>query len=175
MSEVEFLKESNAIEGVYDADSLVQAIYAWEYLKEQKEMTVGVILKTHKILMLHQRLAPHEKGYLRNEPVYIGGHEAMDWRKIPARIGTWCDNTMNARWSAKKLHISFEEIHPFILSCGLNVSGNQVSHHKQLFRSQHLFDNVVLRIASALQLCLRTLLNHLNHHHQRRHIFRKQK
>lgn len=30
--EEEFLKESNYIEGVYDEDSLSQALYAWQYL-----------------------------------------------------------------------------------------------------------------------------------------------
>lgn len=111
---LEFLEESNAIEGVYDLESLSQARVAWEYLLTQKEMTAGVVLKTHKILMLRTHLLPNEKGYFRKCVVYIGGHQAMNYNKIPEAIGNWCNNTMKARWSAKKLHIAFEEIHPFV-------------------------------------------------------------
>jgi hypothetical protein len=60
---VEFLKESNNIENVWDDASLAQAIYAWNYIIKQPELTVDVILKTHKILMLHQKLLPDEKKY----------------------------------------------------------------------------------------------------------------
>ena len=74
----EFLSESNKIEGVYDRDSLQQAQYAWDYLIEQDTLTIDVVLKTHKILMLNQPLQPNEKGYFRTCPVYIGGREAMD-------------------------------------------------------------------------------------------------
>lgn len=114
IEEVEFLNESNKIEGVYDADSLMQAIYAWEYLKCQKEMNPGVILKTHKILMLNLPLFPTERGYFRKIPVYIGGKEAMDYTKIPEAIGNWCGKIMNFKQSAKKLHIEYEKIHPFV-------------------------------------------------------------
>ena len=111
---LEFLSESNKIEGVFDDDSLQQAKYAWDYLAEQKEMTPSVILKTHKILMLNQNLLPNEKGYFRKVPVYIGGKEAIDYRKISEAIGNWCNNTMNSRKSAKKLHVEYETIHPFV-------------------------------------------------------------
>lgn len=110
----QFLKESNAIENVYDAISLEQAKIAWEYLTEQKEMTSGVILKTHKILMLFSNLLPNEKGYFRQVGVSVGGRLGMTWQKIPEAIGNWCNNTMKARWSAKKLHVAFEKIHPFV-------------------------------------------------------------
>ena len=114
IEEIEFLKESNAIENVYDADSLVQAMYAWDYLKCQKEIYIGIILKTHKILMLNQSLLGYERGYFREVPVYIGGKEAMDWHKIPEAVGNWCYKTMHARHSAKKLHVEYEKIHPFV-------------------------------------------------------------
>ncbi|HEC66756.1 MAG TPA: Fic family protein [bacterium] len=114
IEEIQFLKESNAIEGVYDADSLMQAIYAWEYLKGQKEMTSGVILKTHKILMLHQSLPGYQRGYFRTEGVMIGGRLGMSHENIREAIGNWCGKTMTSRQSAKKLHIEYEKIHPFI-------------------------------------------------------------
>jgi hypothetical protein len=83
---IEFLQESNEIEDVHDTDSLDQAIYAWEYLISQKEISIGVILKAHKILMLHKFLRPNEKGYFRKCPVYIDNKECLDWEKIEKEI-----------------------------------------------------------------------------------------
>jgi|SRR3990167_3201138 len=110
----EFLRESNAIEGVYDEISFGQAIQAWEYLMTQRKMTSGVVLKTHKILMLHSNLQPDEKGYFRQCEVRIGFNFGLNYILIKEAMGNWCDKTMNARQSAKKLHIEFEKIHPFI-------------------------------------------------------------
>jgi Fic family protein len=116
--EVEFLKESNAIEGVYDDKSLQQAIYAWEYLKKEKKLTQGVVLRTHKILMLHQPLMPNEKGYYRTCPVYIGGREGVRWEHLNLAMDEWLV-PMNQKpqfvvdnW--KKLHVDYEKIHPFV-------------------------------------------------------------
>src|SRR3989304_2477406 len=74
---MEFLKESNAIEGVFDGNSLMQAKLAWDYLIKQKELNKGVICKTHKILMLHQPIMGYQRGYYRDVPVWIGGREGL--------------------------------------------------------------------------------------------------
>lgn len=135
-TEKEFLKESNAIEGVYDDDSLEQAILAWEYLKTKDKLTHQVVCKTHKILMLNHDLYPNEKGYYRRRPVYIAGHEAMRPGQIEDAMGGWLYkvNSNVARYSkdfvahafdnrggqmtrgefAKSHHIEYEKIHPFI-------------------------------------------------------------
>lgn len=123
----EFLKESNAIEGVYDEDSLQQAMYAWNYLEGEKEMSINAILKTHKILMLHQpRLRPNEKGYLREIPVFIGNRETLNWKLIRTRLSKLVENindvVVNGQKEnetflegiAKRHHIEFEKIHPFV-------------------------------------------------------------
>lgn len=115
----DFLRESNAIEGVYDEDSLQQALYAWESLIGEKEISVSVVLKTHKILMLHQPLRPDERGYFRRCPVYIGLHEAMNWEHILIAIEQWCEE-MNKKHQGgdmamtKLLHTRYEDIHPFV-------------------------------------------------------------
>lgn len=114
--EVEFLRESNAIELVYDHVSLQQAIYAWEYLKEQDQMSIGVALKTHKILMLHQPLLPNEKGYLRDVDVYIGGRKGFPVHSLRLALDGWSEKMnmleMSEFW--KDLHIEYEHIHPFV-------------------------------------------------------------
>lgn len=120
----EFLRESNAIEGIYDEDSLQQALYAWQYLSEQNDLTVGVVLKTHKILMLNHNLLPSEKGYFRSVTVYIGGKPAINALKINDQIYDWVER-MNEPGSShselmtdeeisKYLHIKYEKIHPFV-------------------------------------------------------------
>jgi len=122
----EFLLESNAIEGVFDDDSYEQALIAWNWLSEQREMSAHVMLKTHKILMLHQNLYPNEKGYFRNVPVWIGGREGIDSSKIAPAIKHLCMNINDIIDNGKKEseiflnkitkehHVEYEKIHPFV-------------------------------------------------------------
>lgn len=110
----EFLQQSNFIEGVYDEDSLQQALYAWEYLTTEKEMKIGVVLKAHKILMLHQHLQPNEKGYFRTCQVWVGGREGLNWKYLYEAMEVWCMNCWLYPKQWKKHHIRFEEIHPFV-------------------------------------------------------------
>lgn len=113
--EVEFLRESNNIENVWDDLSLQQAIFAWEFIKEKKKLTIENILKTHKILMLHQSLYGYEKGYFRKEFVSIGGR-ITPWENIPQGMQTWIigANLPQGEQEIKNAHISYEHIHPFI-------------------------------------------------------------
>ncbi len=115
----EFLEESNKIEGVFDADSLQQAKYAWTYLIRQKVLTIGVILKTHKILMLHQNLYPNEKGYFRTVPVWVGGREGANHEELGGLMWHWTFEGMRAsprltEEDIKQLHVKYEKIHPFV-------------------------------------------------------------
>lgn len=120
--EREFLIESNAIEEVYDADSLAQAVLAWEYLKRQKKLDIGAILKAHKILMLHQPdLQPNQKGYFRQIRVWVGGREGLEWRKINKAMESWVKISSNINNTTHSIpdvikteHIGFEKIHPFV-------------------------------------------------------------
>ena len=112
--ESDFLQESNAIEGVYDDQSLQQAYLAWEYLSGQEKMTPGVMLKTHKILMLHQPLLPNEKGYFRQCAVYIGGREGLTWELIESRIKALALKMQFHPRDWKRHHVEYEKIHPFV-------------------------------------------------------------
>lgn len=112
-----FLRESNAIEGVYDDLSLKDAKKAWDYLIAQDTLTHEVILKTHKILMEHQRMpgGRHEyRGSYRTWRVFIGGREGMDWREIVLTMRDWLTAAMGDSPDWKGLHVDFEFIHPFI-------------------------------------------------------------
>ena len=122
----EFIRESNAIEGVYDEVSFDQALLAWDFLMKHKKMTVGLILKVHKILMLHQNLQPDEKGYIRKCEVTIGGRYGLNSELVPKALEQWAlnvndlvENGKNQPESfyelmTKKHHVVYENIHPFV-------------------------------------------------------------
>lgn len=118
MDEIEqFLRESNAIEGVFEESAYKQARIAWDWLIKQDVMTTSVILKTHKILMMNQPLRPDEKGYFRKVDVFVGTKKMSAPSLIQARITMeFCFETMRVNpvpdW--KKLHILYEDIHPFV-------------------------------------------------------------
>jgi len=106
------LRESNAIEDVWDDDSLKQAVLAWEYCVKQPVMTPKVVLKTHEILMAHH-LFSDDLGKFRTCPVYIGGREGKPWFALPELMEQWCTRVNTSRtW--KKDHCAYEDIHPFI-------------------------------------------------------------
>lgn len=113
---IEFLKESNAIEGIYDNPSLEQAILAWEYLMNEDVLTVSVILKTHKILMNNQRLQSNHKGYFRDCNVRVGNWVAMTHHMVGPSMQQWCFEAMRAYPAIDPiaLHIQYEKIHPFV-------------------------------------------------------------
>lgn len=123
----EFLRESNAIEGVYDKDSLKQARLAWEHVIGEKTMTPEVVCQTHSILMKHKAawsdptlLRGAWAGRFREMPVYVGWKEGMKYDLIPDAIEDWCKQ-MNVRdiykdylpGLSRSLHVEYEKIHPF--------------------------------------------------------------
>lgn len=113
--ELQFLKESNAIEGVYDDLSLKDAIEAWEYLKKQDILTTAVVLHTHKLLMKHQSLQPNEIGAFRKIGVRVGDNIVMDYKEVPNKIWAWClVITTEPQVDDKASHILYEHIHPFV-------------------------------------------------------------
>lgn len=124
--EITFLRESNNIEGVWDDLSLQQSIHAWEYLRSKPKLSAHVVLKTHKILMLHQPLHPDEKGYFRKVPVYVGGREGHPFWGLREDIIEWAqamnnsveskyiENNEHRQGTVVAMHVLYEKIHPFV-------------------------------------------------------------
>jgi Fic family protein len=110
---ITFLRESNAIEGVYDDYSLLKAQEAWEYLIVQDTLTVDVILKTHAILMAG-KLKPEETGALRKCHVWVGNRKGEHFNFVPHKILGWAYDTMQPNPDSIKLHVKYETIHPFV-------------------------------------------------------------
>lgn len=109
-----FLKESNAIEDVWDDDSFKMAMFAWKYLEKQKELDVYIVQKAHGILMRNHGLQPNETGYFRHVPVWIAGREGLPWYVLPEAMEVWCQNAWLYPKNWKAHHVRFEQIHPFI-------------------------------------------------------------
>lgn len=121
---LEFLEQSNFIEGV--VDGLDQAVKAWKYLIDKKQLSKTSILQTHKILMTGQPLDYTKRGAWRKEPVWIGGREAKKWYAVPELMEGWIESVNNSMTSkyvetveqrqgcVVAMHIAFEEIHPFV-------------------------------------------------------------
>ena len=114
-----FLKESNAIEGVYDTDSFVQASLAWSVLASSPYLTTTDILDAHRTLMQHHDLAASEKGHWRKCRIFVGQHEGIAYTKVPSAMLSWVKkvNLSIQRYHKddwKELHVAFEGIHPFV-------------------------------------------------------------
>jgi len=111
-----FLRESNAIEDVWDEESLQCALKAWNYISKLKNISCKVILRTHKILMENQPILEKDKGDFRTVPVWVGDREGKPWYTIPELVAQWGANTKgHVEWEdIKRDHVAFEKIHPFI-------------------------------------------------------------
>ena len=123
-TEIDFLEQSNNIEGVFDEQSLDDALKAWQYLKKQKELTIPVILKTHLMLMKNQALKKSEIGKFRTIPIYIGSKEGLRFDKLTEALLEWIGEMNIAPYVGgkqfmiedmfKRTHIKYEKIHPFV-------------------------------------------------------------
>lgn len=127
----EFLSESNAIERVYDEQSLKDSVHAFGFLLKQAKKGINpyIILQVHELLMENvgawsePKLLPKYRGVIRDCPVYIGGKEALKHTEIEAHLTYWCEimNTNNQHLTpaskediSKQLHVVYEAIHPFV-------------------------------------------------------------
>lgn len=112
----EFLRESNAIEGVYDTQSAIDAHEAWDYIMTQDVLTLKVVRETHALLMKNQPLDEKDKGAFRTSAVFIGGKPCIDHSFVSGLMQQWCFETMRAEPPVHPvaLHVQYEKIHPFV-------------------------------------------------------------
>ena len=111
---IEFLRESNAIECVYDYDSLERAKSAWVHLSQFDELTVKNILSVHYILMINH-LRIKDRGKFRREEVIIAGRMGKAAWQVPSVMDGWILQANRDRtWDEiKRSHVLYEKIHPF--------------------------------------------------------------
>ncbi len=96
--EIEFLKESNKIEGETSKEALEDAKHAWNFAKRHRHNKVDIdfIKKIHFELM--NRLNPRIAGKIREVPVYIGG----ECRSQSKEEIIHCFNELINSWNDKK-------------------------------------------------------------------------
>ena len=122
----EFLRESNLIESEKSSIAITDAIAAWQYLKSRHIVTPEVILEVHRLLGKH--IAPQIAGKWRNCDVWIGGQKKwfISEALIKEQVPTLCASIKESIKAAskytseehdetcKRMHILFEDIHPFV-------------------------------------------------------------
>lgn len=117
--EIEFLRESNAIEGEYSEEALEDSIKAWLYTKKHRgRVNKKIILGVHRNLM--KKLNPKIAGKFRKIQVGVntkkGFKEAIHWSRIQDELNLLCNQGVYPVYSMsmiKNWHIQFEHIHPF--------------------------------------------------------------
>lgn len=111
------LRESNAIEGVYGSLALTQSSKAWDYAFRFDSITSEIIKHVHKLMMIGQPLDSVYRGRWRDVPVWIGGNKkTQTFSEIDYQVKEWCHETnkVSNHYDPIKLHVKFENIHPFI-------------------------------------------------------------
>ena len=108
------LRESNAIEDVFDRYALVNAHRAWKYLMQFDTIKPQRIQTVHAVLMIGQPLQLKYRGQWRDVPVWIGGEKkSQPPLVIQRQIEEWCFK-VNCDKDPIEMHVAFENIHPFI-------------------------------------------------------------
>lgn len=111
------LKESNAIEGVYDEQSLKDSYKAWQLLFAEEALSVESVLKAHEILMTNQPIKKEYKGDFRDVPIWIGYSKKSLPKPVIRSLTMDLLEDINKNENpsdAVMHHIQFEGIHPFI-------------------------------------------------------------
>lgn len=111
-----WIRQSNLIEDVDDADEDARSSLAWEWLKD-RPFTIYSVLSAHKRIMWHKLGA--DAGRFRTCQVWVGGREGSDWQKVPELMAEWIKTNAMKSLTQDEIkiclaHIAFEKIHPFI-------------------------------------------------------------
>ena len=120
----EFIKHSNWIEGEYSDEALEDGLRAWRYaLANEDSPSVMYMLKIHELLL--RRLRPDIAGKIRNCDVWIGGQQKrfinevlirrdLENRVVFEMLSKKKEGVKDKEDRVKRVHVAFEDIHPFI-------------------------------------------------------------
>jgi len=110
----EHIKQSNLNENVKIIDEIDQSLVAWNYLVTQPELTLEVVLWTHKLIM-ENILSSCDAGHLRKFGVTVGKRLCPAPRYVGELLDEWIEEMKDWKdHEPKRMHIWFERIHPFI-------------------------------------------------------------
>ena len=107
----EYLRESNAIEGVHDDEAVNTAYTAWKELKTVNELTEEAIKSAHGTLLGQRQ--PDIAGHYREKHVRVGGDVPPSPDEVPELMGELLTRVPETPLEAIDWHVRFEKIHPF--------------------------------------------------------------
>lgn len=112
---LDFLQQSNYIEGEISDVALEDAVDAWACIDqyEREQLTLKVILDVHALLM--RRLNSRIAGKLRECNVRVGSRQCPDWTLVSGLVNEWIKRHADAKTVEEIVtaHAAFEHIHPF--------------------------------------------------------------
>lgn len=112
----EYIKESNAIEDIFDETEVEQSLKAWNYLDSLGPVISHKdICEVQKIIVANQPLLDNEKGFYRSHNgvwVSVGGVQAPAPSRVDNLIQKWLLDL--PKMSTLVAHIRFEYVHPFV-------------------------------------------------------------
>lgn len=109
----EYVRESNAIEGVYEESAVEETLEAWEFLREQGVLTHESVKHAHKLIMWNRE--PNIAGIYGDQrhQVYVDSGRPPHPVAIEPKMETLFSWSPANQLEAIKWHIAFEQIHPF--------------------------------------------------------------
>ena len=110
----EFIKENNAIEGVYYTVAHEDGLESWNWAYSNMcNINTDYIKNIHKILM--KRVNPRIAGKTRECDVWIGGQRKLFINEFifTEQLNNLCAEILKEKMTPKEAHILFESIHPF--------------------------------------------------------------
>lgn len=106
-----YIRESNAIESIYDNREISQSIQAWDYLINQPELNHVVIKEVQKLITFNQTdLDDKDKGNYRHHNVRVGMTIPPDHEFVPHLMENWLMDYGDL--DPLEAHVRFEKIHP---------------------------------------------------------------
>ena len=107
----EFIRNSNAIEGVYDDSAVDSSLKAWNHLQQYDRLTKKTIKTTHNKILKERQ--PEIAGEFRDVRVRVGQDMPPVPTKVPNLIAELLTVTPKTHPEAINWHVRFEKIHPF--------------------------------------------------------------
>ena len=114
IEDIEFLRESNYIEGERSVEALASAGLAWKYARHSGlDLNISYIKGIHYRLM--EKLDPRIAGKIRETQIEVieGYLSCLEPEKIEEYLHMWVKENPESEEEIKKLHVLFNIIHPF--------------------------------------------------------------
>lgn len=110
---IDWIRESNLIEGIDDPKEDERCENAWFLALKHHRLGHQLIQDTHYYIM--RVLRGDIAGQYRKCDVTVGGRVCPKWRSVPYRLNKWIEDYAAARTEEhiREAHIQFEYIHPF--------------------------------------------------------------